>query len=272
MPSDDPALIPGAQVNGAASQPAFPPNRTGAPRAILLTSHPRRTTGKTIPLHWGAATPSERGPVVATLHDPDSRNAIGAHAGSYSIYRALAIAAGQLSANHRPDLTNTTPAERIGPFPQWGDPARIVSLDPWGHMAPELFAAHIAAGVDIRPTMAVTRARINMPEIVQAVRAGRLQPDGAVLTDASDVRVTKIAIEPVWFLPGVARRFGISTTDLRRCLFEQTGGMFPELVTRPDLDVFLPPIGGMSVYLFGDPAKLGRAETRIACRVHDECN
>ena len=86
------------------------------------------------------------------------------------------------------------------------------------------------------------------------------------------MRVTKIAIEPVWFLPGIARRFGISTTDLRRGLFEQTGGMFPELVTRSDLDVFLPPIGGMSVYLFGDATKLGRPETRIACRVHDECN
>ena len=55
-------------------------------------------------------------------------------------------------------------------------------------------------------------------------------------------------------------------------LFEQTGGMFPELVTRPDLEVFLPPIGGMSVYIMGDPSRLGRPETRIACRVHDECN
>ena len=34
--------------------------------------------------------------------------------------------------------------------------------------------------------------------------------------------------------------------------------MFPELVTRPDLDLFLPPIGGASVYLFGDPARLER--------------
>src|SRR3546814_8779590 len=49
-------------------------------------------------------------------------------------------------------------------------------------------------------------------------------------------------------------------------------GMFPELVTRPDLKVFLPPIGGMTVYLFGDVSKLGKKETRIACRVHDECN
>ncbi len=85
-------------------------------------------------------------------------------------------------------------------------------------------------------------------------------------------RVTKIAIEPVWYLPGVAGRFGVNVTDLRRDLFEHTGGMFPELVTRPDLNVFLPPIGGTSVYIMGDPALLGRPEIRIACRVHDECN
>ncbi len=48
--------------------------------------------------------------------------------------------------------------------------------------------------------------------------------------------------------------------------------MFPELVTRPDLHVFLPPIGGMTLYLFGDVAKLGRPRRQVACRVHDECN
>jgi GTP cyclohydrolase II len=36
--------------------------------------------------------------------------------------------------------------------------------------------------------------------------------------------------------------------------------------------VFLPPIGGASVYLFGDPTRLGDPTTSIACRVHDECN
>src|SRR3546814_18963999 len=81
-----------------------------------------------------------------------------------------------------------------------------------------------------------------------------------------------MAVEPVWWLPGIAKRFNITETELRRGLFEQTGGMFPELVTRPDLKVFLPPIGGMTVYLFGDVSKLGKKETRIACRVHDECN
>ncbi len=254
-----------------AASPLPPRARNALPRAIVLTSHPP-PAGRVVPLRWGAADPVERCPVIATLQDPELRNVIGTHAGSYALYRALAIAAGRLAPGHRPDLTDTAPAARIGPFPQWGDPERIVSLDPWGHLAGEIFADRIAAGSDIRPTIAVTRAHINMPEIAEAIRAGRLQPDGAVLTEAGDVRVTKVAVEPVWHLPGVARRFGISTTDLRRGLFEQTGGMFPELVTRPDLEVFLPPIGGMSVYIMGDPSRLGRPETRIACRVHDECN
>lgn len=36
---------------------------------------------------------------------------------------------------------------------------------------------------------------------------------------------------------------------LRRALFEDTGGMYPELITRPDVKVFLPPIGGLTVYI-----------------------
>ena len=34
----------------------------------------------------------------------------------------------------------------------------------------------------------------------------------------------------------------------------------------------MPPIGGTTVYLFGDVERIGRPETMIACRVHDECN
>ena len=239
------------------------------PKHITLTSH-RAKAGP--PIDWGAADPLQRGPLIATLSDTDRRNVVGAHGGAYSVYRALAVAAGQLNAGHRPDLTDTSPADAIGPFPAWGDPARIVSLDPWGHLAQQVFADRVAAGWDIRPTIAVTRAHISLPEIQDAMQRGRLRADGAVLGADGAVRVTKVAIEPVWWLPGVAARFGIDTQTLRRTLFEQTGGMFPELVTRPDLSVFLPPIGGTTVYLFGDVAKLGRTETRIACRIHDECN
>ena len=240
---------------------------------IVLTSHPRgRKAGGFLDLRWGAATAAERGPVVASLTNPAMRNAIGTHSGAYAVYRALAVASGALQRDHRPDFTNTAPAESIGPHPQWANPTKIVSLDPWGHLVSSAFGDAIAAGADVRPTIAVTKAHINMPELLGAIAAGRLEPDGEILSASGDVRVTKAAIDPVWYLPGLAARFGIKESTLRRSLFEQTGGMFPELVTRSDLKVFLPPIGGMTLYFFGDVAKLGRPETRVACRLHDECN
>jgi len=240
---------------------------------IVLTSHPGRKAGSAPGgVQWGAATAHERGPLVASVANPSARNVIGTHAGAYSVYRALAVAAGQLSRDHKPDLTNTAPAEAIGPHPQWADAHKIVSLDPWGHLVASAFAPQLAAGTDIRPTIAITKAHINMPELVAAMAAGRLHADGDILQANGDVKVTKAAIDPVWYLPGLAERFGVKESALRRSLFEQTAGMFPELVTRPDLKVFLPPIGGMTLYFFGDVAKLGRPETRIACRLHDECN
>ncbi|URD49748.1 GTP cyclohydrolase II [Chroococcidiopsis sp. CCNUC1] len=48
--------------------------------------------------------------------------------------------------------------------------------------------------------------------------------------------------------------------------------MFPELVTRSDLEVFLPPIGGVTVYIFGDLAAITDPNRPLAVRVHDECN
>ena len=239
---------------------------------IMLTSHPAGRRTKPRAIRWGAATPKERGPIIATVSNPADRNAIGTHAGSYAIYRALAVASGSLDPDRKPDYTNTEPAAVIGPHPQWHDPARIVSLDPYGHMVGSVFAEDIAAGIDVRPSIAITKAQMNLPEIGQAMAAGRLAPDGEVLLPSGDIRVTKAAIDPVWYLPGIARRFAITETVLRRGLFEQTGGMFPELVTRPDLKVFLPPVGSITVYIMGDPAALSDPSRTLACRVHDECN
>ena len=222
-------------------------------------------------LRWGAATAAERGPVIAS-HVPALRNVIGAHAGGYGVYRALAIASGALPSNHRPDLTDTAPADLIDPHPQWAGDTKIVSLDPWGHLVGEVFRDELAHGLDIRPTIAVTRAHIDMPEVRAAFDAGRIRPDGDIVKPSGLVRVMKAAIDPVWYLPGVARRFAITETELRASLHENTGGMYPELVSRPDLKVFLPPIGGSTIYCFGDPARLGDRKFPLACRVHDECN
>ncbi|MEM6295970.1 MAG: GTP cyclohydrolase II [Myxococcota bacterium] len=239
---------------------------------IKLTSHPGDHNPVKFPVVWGAATPAERGPVVATLSNPADRNAIGTHSGSYAVYRALAVAAGRLDPVHRPDLTDTAPTDLIGPHPQWREPGRIVSIDPWGAQVASVFADHLAAGVDARPTIAVTKAHLNMPELDSAIAAGRLAADGHHLRAGGDALVTKAAVEPVWHLPGVAKRFGIDESTLRRTLFEQTAGMFPELVTRGDLEVFLPPIGGMTVYIFGDPETLADPSVPLTARVHDECN
>ena len=225
-----------------------------------------------MPIVWGAAEPKVRGPVIASTSVGEHRNVVGTHAGSYAVYRALAVAAGALDPTRRPDLTDTAPTDRIGPHPQWGDPERIVSLDPFGAVIAEVFAEYLVQGYDIRPTIAITKAQMDVPEIRGAIEAGRLSPDGAILRESGAVVVTKIALEPVWHLPGVARRFGCSEADLRRTLFEETGRMFPELVTRGDLDVFLPPIGGQTIYMFGDPTKLADPSVTLTARVHDECN
>jgi GTP cyclohydrolase II len=44
------------------------------------------------------------------------------------------------------------------------------------------------------------------------------------------------------------------------------------LITRHDIKLFLPPIGGMTVYIFGDPAKMSDPNSKLALRIHDECN
>ncbi len=245
------------------------PNRS---THIRLTSHPQPGQPTRFPIHWGAATAKERGPVVGSVTNPADRNVIGAHGGAYSVYRALAVSSGTLNPLARPDLTNTDPTVAIGPHPQWSEPGKIVSLDPWGHMVAAAFRDDIAAGIDIRPTIAVTKARLNLPEILAAMAGHRIAADGGILLGTGDISVTKVAIDPVWHLPGVAARFGVSEQQLRRTLFEQTGGMFPELVTRPDMSVFLPPIGGATVYIVGDVDALTDAKRTITCRVHDECN
>jgi GTP cyclohydrolase N terminal len=49
------------------------------------------------------------------------------------------VFSGQQLIRFRPDFTNTEPAANIGPFPQWADKKKIVSMDPLGHLAPWLF-------------------------------------------------------------------------------------------------------------------------------------
>lgn len=266
----------GLEVANVPAQGATPANRRSSfVSRIILTTHPGHSVDP-VPLNWGNADPQKRGPVVVSRASSTikRRNAIGAHGGSYSIYHALAVASNNLDVDHRPDFTNTEPAANIGPFPAWANLEKIVAMDPLGHLSPWLFKEQMAReNLDIRPTIAITKAHMKIPELEQSVRDGRLIPDGKIcINKEGELAVTKFAVEPVWYLPGVAKRFGIDEGTLRRTLFEMTGGSFPELITRSDIKVFLPPIGGLTVYCFGDPAKMSDPNVRLALRVHDECN
>jgi GTP cyclohydrolase II len=253
--------------SGAAGSGGKPVNRH-----LILASHNNLKFKETLSINWGAKTAMERGPVVASLTNPRTRNAIGAHSGSYTVYRALSIASGKFPPQHRPDLENTQSPVQIGPYPQWMDPTKIVSLDPWG-LDPQIgFKPLFDKGYDIRPSIAVTQAHLQIPEVAEAIAKGRLKKDGKIVLESGDIKVTKVAIEPVWYLPGMAARLGVDEGELRRILFQETGGMYPEFITRQDLKVWLPPIGSTTVYIFGDPKDLANPKVELTCRVHDECN
>ncbi|KAI9346232.1 GTP cyclohydrolase N terminal-domain-containing protein [Obelidium mucronatum] len=279
QPAASPLFLPAAASPAAKNaQLANIPPPTNGPiytSRIVLTTYPGQAGVNPIPVEWGNPNPRIRGPIIAS-RIPSSmklRNAVGAHGGAYSIYRALAIAIRELDPTHIPNLHNTEPVVKIGPYDSWADPERIVSLDPWGHIVRDVFGKELKDGVDVRPTIAITKAHMKLMEVEDLVKKGKLTVDGkVVVNEAGDLMVTKGAVEPVWYLPGIAKRFDVDETTLRRALFEDTGGMYPELITRPDLKVFLPPIGGLSIYIMGNPDYLSDPTKSLTLRVHDECN
>jgi GTP cyclohydrolase II len=239
---------------------------------IVLTSHVNQLATKPLAINWGAKSPEQRGPVIGTISDKSDRNAIGSHGGSYTIYRALSIALGTFPLGHKPDLENTHPTNSVKPQPSWFEEDKIVSVDPWGGDVTQAFSDHLKNGKNIQPTIAVTQAHLHLGEIKEAVEKGRLEIDGKFVSKDCAVRVTKVAIDPVWYLPGIAKRFGLEECKLREVLYTATGGMYPELVTRNDLKVFLPPIGSSTAYIFGSMDDLANPNVEMTCRVHDECN
>ena len=191
-----------------------------------LTAYPDQHGISPYYFHWGASDATTRGPVICSRLPSTIkyRNAIGAHSGSYSIYRALSIAMGALSPTHKPDYSNTEPPVSIPPQPSWYSPNKIVSFDSWGHLVPQVFRKEIEElGLDIRPSIAVTRAHIKLSEIDDSASKGNIEIDGRIvlesrpLTNADgsprdtypgvEINVSKAAVEPVWYIPGIAERF-----------------------------------------------------------------
>src|ERR1700755_1628285 len=76
---------------------------------IRLTSHSSGGKPLAYPIHWGAATARESGPIMRSVFTTANRDVIGAHGGAYSVYRSLAVSSGELNPSIRPDLKDTGP-------------------------------------------------------------------------------------------------------------------------------------------------------------------
>lgn len=159
--------------------------------------------------------------------------AIGSIGGCHAAYYGLADTLYNTQVTRNPNrLTKTTLT--IPHNQQWNN---IVTFDPMGFDGPV-------------PTIASTTCNMSLPEL------------------PLPIKVTKIAIEQAWSISGIAKRLNVDESTLRNNLYHRS--YIPDLLD-PTKDTFLPQIGGTTVYIFGD-YNARTAETKIAARVHDECN
>ena len=59
---------------------------------------------------------------------------------------------------HKPNYALTEPPVEIPPVPAWSDPKKIVSFDPWGHVIQQVYKEELVGGLDVRPSIAITKA------------------------------------------------------------------------------------------------------------------
>jgi len=113
------------------------------------------------------------------------------------------------------------------------------------------------------PTMAATEACMEVPEIMND-----LKPDGKIVNKDGSVNIQKCAIDYVWNLPKLAAKIKIPEKEMRARLAEYTA--CPQLLDESK-NTYLPPLGGATIYIFGDVSELGNPNTETAVRVHDSC-
>jgi len=187
--------------------------------------------------------------------DLEAGKVLGSYGGQNGVYQAVAeLQAGKDLTEHHclrhddehlvTELVELLQNPRIQE--NWDD---VISFNPNGMWAR-------------RPTISGTYARMDMPELTFVT-------DGQIVNEDRSINVIKAALEPVWNIPRIAERLQLNEDKLREKLHHYT-----HIPTMPDksFNTFLPPIGGATVYFFGDPRKLADPNTEVAVRCHDECN
>jgi GTP cyclohydrolase II len=189
----------------------------------------------------------------------EMRGIAGTFGGDHAVYHAVAEAQTgtslhRLSEGHSGQTDEFKVPELVkhlsNPVTQeaWGE---ICSLNPLG------MDSH-------RPSISATPANMEVPEIM-----AKLRRDGTIVNMDGSVRVVKIAVDPVWHIPRLAKAVGVTEESLRERLVLWTQN---EHCADPNNTLFLPAIGGTTLYIIGDPAAIIDPEREVACRPHDECN
>lgn len=117
------------------------------------------------------------------------------------------------------------------------------------------------------PTMSATSACMEIPELMHGPGA-ELSADGLLVNADLSINIQKCAIDYAWHLPSIAKKLKFDEKQMREHLASYTQN--PEVLDTTKT-AYLPPLGGCTIYMFGDITKLGKPETETAVRVHDSC-
>ena len=177
---------------------------------------------------------------------------VGSYGGCYSTYYSLS------NSYYKPQNGLICSAETNGENPfddRWAKTNpyipqnkkhwdKICTIDPYGMYGP-------------RPTISGTRATMYLPEL-----KSKLTSDGLIVTEDKGIKCIKIAVDQVWNIPMIADRLKIDESLFREELYKT----YPDPNIKKE-NIFLPPIGGSTIYIIGDLDNY----TELTVRVHDEC-
>eukprot|EP00456_Euglypha_rotunda_P036759 TRINITY_DN2822_c0_g1_i19.p1 TRINITY_DN2822_c0_g1~~TRINITY_DN2822_c0_g1_i19.p1 ORF type:complete len:660 (+),score=102.21 TRINITY_DN2822_c0_g1_i19:449-2428(+) len=97
----------------------------------------------------------------------------------------------------------------------------------------------------------------------------KLRKDKTIVNDDGTINAVKVAVDYVWNIKGISERLKMKESEMRKVLADYTQN--EKIVTDTSTNVFLPPLGGLTLYLIGDITKLRDETTEVAVRVHDSC-
>jgi GTP cyclohydrolase II len=186
-----------------------------------------------------------------------SKNYIGCYGADHTAYHVLTDA--KFNINISEAAFNYTEDEHINPDLQYlidynekkqdNNWDNIVTFNPYGLKSNP-------------PTIAAVNAKLELEGMIN------FEVDGVIVNENKTINCLKLAIEQVWHLPGIAKRMDIDEDILRQKFYNHLND--PNFLDK-NKKLYIPPIGGISVFTFGDIKKLVDPNTEICLRIHDAC-